>query len=246
MLDLVESYVGDNMILVPSGVEMMRDFHDNQKWISSNSKMSIPGRKGSLNEVKQEVKLNAFYLSKFPVTADLYHSIMSENRDFSDKGVPIVNVTWFDAIHFCNSLSLAKGLNPCYKVGTHEDEVVCDWSQNGYRLPTDAEWQYACRASSKGYRYGELDDIAWYEENSQSKIHEVGGKAANNWGFYDMLGNVWEWCWDLYDEERYGSYRVFRGGSWAEESRGCGVTCRRRSSPDFKIDDLGFRIAKSK
>lgn len=246
MLSFVGRYIEDTMILVPSGVEMMRDFHDTQKWISSNSKMSIPGRKGSLNEVKQEININAFYLSKFPVTTDVYHFVMSKNLAFSDKGIPVVNVSWYDALKFCNLVSLEMGLNPCYQFGAYEEEVVCDWTQNGYRLPTDAEWQYACRASSKGYRYGELDKIAWYEENSQSRIHKVGGKQANQWGLYDMLGNVWEWCWDLYDEERYGSYRIFRGGSWAEESRGCGATCRRCSSALFKIEDLGFRLARSK
>lgn len=246
MLNSVERYIEETMILVPKGVERVRDFQDNLKWISSNSKMSIPGRKGSLNEIKQEIKISAFYLSKFPVTTDLYHYIISKDPVLSDNGIPIVSITWYDALKFCNLLSLEMGLNPCYKLGAHKDDVVCDFTQNGYRLPTDAEWQYACRAGSAGYRYGELDDIAWYKNNSQNKIHKVGEKQANQWGFYDMLGNVWEWCWDLYDEERYGSYRVFRGGSWAEESRGCGATCRRRSSPSFKIEDLGFRLARSK
>jgi formylglycine-generating enzyme required for sulfatase activity len=123
--------------------------------------------------------------------------------------------------------------------------VNCNLGADGYRLPTEAEWQYACKAGTTGYRYGELDEIAWYEENSEGGVHEVGKKGPNAWGLHDMLGNVWEWCWDLYDEEVYGSYRVFRGGSWAEEDRGCGATCRRRSHPTFGIDDLGFRLARS-
>lgn len=73
----------------------------------------------------------------------------------------------------------------------------------------------------------------------------MGQKHPNQWGLYDMLGNAWEWCWDLYDEKTYGEYRIFRGGSWAEEARGCGATNRRRGHPTFKIDDLGFRLAKS-
>ena len=102
---------------------------------------------------------------------------------------------------------------------------------NGYRLPTDAEWQYASKASTTGYRYGEINKIAWYYENSGGSAHEVGKKEPNSWGLYDMVGNVWEGCWDLYDEKTYGTYRIFRGGSWAEEARGCGSTCRRRSHP---------------
>lgn len=80
---------------------------------------------------------------------------------------------------------------------------------NGYRLPSEAEWQYACKAGTTGYTYGELQKIAWYNENSSGQIHDVGKKEPNAWGLYDMLGNVWEWCYDLYDETVYGSYRIF-------------------------------------
>ncbi|NCC82385.1 MAG: formylglycine-generating enzyme family protein, partial [Clostridia bacterium] len=107
------------------------------------------------------------------------------------------------------------------------------------------EWQYACKAGSTGYRYGDIDEIAWYSGNSNGSIQEMGLKKPNSWGLYDMLGNIWEWCWDLYDESTYGSYRIFRGGSWAESERGCGATCRRRGHPSFGIDDLGFRLARN-
>lgn len=107
------------------------------------------------------------------------------------------------------------------------------------------EWRYACKAGITGYRYGEIKDIAWYCENSEGRIHEAGKKEPNKWGLYDMLGNAWEWCWDLYDEKTYGPYRVFHGGSWAESARGCGASCRRRGHPSFCIDDLGLRLSKS-
>ena len=121
------------------------------------------------------------------------------------------------------------------------------WNRNadGYRLPTEAEWEYACRAGTDGPRYGDLDDIAWYRENSGERRHVVGEKQPNPWGLYDMLGNVWEWCWDLYDAEVYGAYRVLRGGGWFDEHWSCRASVRRRSHPTFTTDDLGFRIARS-
>ena len=113
-------------------------------------------------------------------------------------------------------------------------------------MPTEAEWEYTCKAGTKGIRYGEIDLIAWYKGNSEKTTHPVGLKEPNPWGLYDMLGNVWEWCSDIYDEKVYGSYRIFRGGGWYDEARGCMATNRRRSHPiSFKIDDLGFRIAKN-
>lgn len=115
----------------------------------------------------------------------------------------------------------------------------------GYRLPSEAEWEYACRAGTDGPRYGDIDSIAWYRENSGGYIHPVGQKQPNAWGLYDMLGNVWEWCSDQYDPVVYGSYRIFRGGGWADAERGCLATNRRRSHPTFQIDDLGFRLAQS-
>ncbi len=95
-------------------------------------------------------------------------------------------------------------------------------------------------------RYGDLNEIAWYKGNSEGSTHPVGQKQANLYGLYDLLGNVWEWCHDIYDEEVYGSYRIFRGGGWSDEARSVMATNRRRSHPEkFKIDDLGFRIACS-
>ncbi|WP_327092753.1 formylglycine-generating enzyme family protein [Nonomuraea sp. NBC_01738] len=177
-----------------------------------------------------QVEIAPFALGRFPVTGH-------------DR-VPVTNVSWLEAVAWCNRLSQREGLTPAYG---HDGagEVVWDRTAEGYRLPTEAEWQYACKAGTTGYRYGDIDEIAWYAGNSGERAHEAGGKAANPWGLHDMLGNVWEWCWDLYDEEVYGSYRIFRGGSWAEQERGCGASVRRRSHPTFAIDDLGFRLARN-
>ncbi|MBP3962905.1 SUMF1/EgtB/PvdO family nonheme iron enzyme [Paenibacillus sp. DLE-14] len=213
------------MVEIPAGEMELRDDRVKKKW-------------------KAEIK--PFQLARYPVTVGVYGEIGWDAAVPSDgdSRLPAVNVSWLDAVKFCNLLSEREGLQPCYAMRPSGD---VDWNRDadGYRLPTEAEWQYACKAGTAGYRYGELDQIAWYAENAGGKVHEVGGKEPNAWGLYDMLGNVWEWCWDLYDEEVYGPYRIFRGGSWAEEARGCGATCRRRSHPTFCIDDLGFRLARS-
>ncbi|RED59283.1 formylglycine-generating enzyme family protein [Cohnella lupini] len=214
------------MVIIPGGEIELRDDRINRKWT---------------------VEIKAYILASIPVTTELYYATIggSSTTHVGDR-TPVVNISWNDAVSFCNLLSRNAGLKECYSGGGDgEEEIQCDWEADGYRLPSEAEWQYACKAGTSGYRYGELDRIAWYEENSGAVIHEVGKKEPNAWGLYDMLGNVWEWCWDLYDEKVYGSYRIFRGGSWAEEARGCGSTCRRRSHPNFSIDDLGFRLARS-
>jgi formylglycine-generating enzyme len=124
------------------------------------------------------------------------------------------------------------------------DDVTWHTSATGYRLPTEAEWERACRAGTTGPRYGALDVIAWYRDNSEGRPHEVSGKQPNAWGLHDTLGNVWEWCWDLYDPEVYGTYRVLRGGGWFDEHWSCRASVRRRSHPTYRIDDVGFRTAR--
>ncbi|MNI22537.1 Serine/threonine-protein kinase pkn1 [compost metagenome] len=219
----VKSDVDFPMVQIPAGEIELRDDRTKSKW-------------------KAEIK--PFLLAPYPVTMELYFAITKKSfisLDGAQK--PVVNISWNDAISFCNLLSQNAGLNECYSISN--EDIICNWEADGYRLPSEAEWQYACKAGTTGYRYGEMDKIGWYNENSDGKSHEVGRKEPNAWGLYDMLGNVWEWCWDIYDEKVYGSYRIFRGGSWAEEARGCGATCRRRSHPTLSIDDLGFRLAKS-
>jgi len=123
------------------------------------------------------------------------------------------------------------------------------------RLPTEAEWEYACRAGTTGARYGKLGEVAWYEDNSDGETHRVGTKAPNAWGLYDMLGNVWEWCQDWHGSypsgpvtdptgPSTGSYRVYRGGSWDFDAGGVRAAYRGGDSPGYRNGYLGFRVAR--
>ncbi|MEU0720610.1 formylglycine-generating enzyme family protein [Streptomyces lavendulocolor] len=198
------------------------------------------------------VEVGSCLLAAHPVTQAWYAHVTGD-RPSSAHGdrLPVESVSWWDAVRFCNSLSLREGLTPAYRLpcgdGGDGDGVGVGWdaSANGYRLPTEAEWEHACRAGTTGARYGELDEIAWYRGNSGERLREVGGRRPNSWGLYDTLGGVWEWCWDLYDPEVYGTYRVLRGGGWFDERWSCRASVRRRSHPTLRIDDVGFRVARS-
>ncbi|MBZ3763386.1 cytoplasmic protein [Bacillus thuringiensis] len=222
--DLIQT-IDSLMVNIPAGEVVLRDDRIKKEWL---------------------VQIQPFLLAKYAVTTELYDAITNSTlNNFENNHKPVVNISWNDAIAFCNVLSKKAGLKEYYSISDGGQIVRCKLDSNGYRLPSEAEWQYACKAGTTGYTYGKLHDIAWYNENSNGHIHDVGQKEPNAWGLYDMLGNVWEWCYDLYDEKVYGTYRIFRGGSWAEAARGCGATCRRRSHPTFHIEDLGFRLARS-
>jgi formylglycine-generating enzyme required for sulfatase activity len=224
MSDLI--LVQNQLVEIPGGIIVLRDDRTKQKWT---------------------VELKPFHLAKFLVTQDLYLEISGESPStFKGNKRPVETVSWRDAVIFCNLLSKQTGLKPCYSTPVDSEEILFDSQANGFRLPSEAEWEYACKAGTTEARYGKIEEISWYKNNSEGRTHDVGIKQPNAWGLYDMLGNVWEWCSDNYDQTVYGSYRVFRGGGWNDEERGCLATNRRRSHPiSFKIDDLGFRVAKN-
>jgi formylglycine-generating enzyme required for sulfatase activity len=213
------------------------------------------------------VTVSSFFLSTYEVTFDQYDRFCDEtgrskpgDNRWGRGSRPAINVRWFDAAEYCNWLSRKEGLTSFYTIsGT---SAGMNWSANGYRLPTEAEWEYAAKGGkqSKGTRYSggdSPDAVAWNWGNSGRKTQPVGGKQANELGLYDMSGNVWEWCNDLYGERYYasspstdprgsdsGQYRVLRGGSWADNSDYLRASARIRIRPDLTLNHLGFRPAR--
>lgn len=219
------SELGGELVLIPGGVISLRDDRIERVW---------------------SVEMAPFLLASLQVTQAQYRTLTGDSPAvFVGDTHPVESVSWFDALRYCNLLSEGEGYEPCYQIDEDGEEVLWNKEAKGYRLPTDAEWEYACRAGTREVRYGALDAIAWYADNAGGSHHPTGQKAPNQWGLFDMLGNVWEWCWDMYDPEVYGTYRVFRGGGWFDPERGCLASNRRRSHPTYQIDDLGFRIARS-
>lgn len=218
--------IDELFVPIPTGTVKMRDDRTKEIWLAD---------------------IDSFELSKFPITQEIYKALTNKNPStFKGDSLPVETVSWIEAVSFCNKLSESLGKNQCYFINLEIKEITFDSKANGFRLPTEAEWQYACQVGTKNIRYGELNDIAWYKDNSNNHPQDVGQKQPNEWGLYDMLGNVWEWCTDIYDKTIYGEYRVFRGGGWCDQERSVMATTRRRSHPfSFKIDDLGFRIARN-
>jgi len=230
--------------------------------IDTESKMvAIPGKN--------------YRMGQTPVTQRLYKKVMGENPSYFQRSNyalhddqrdaledntannPVECVSWFDAVCFCNRLSIVEGLTPAYSVDGETDpeywgytphngesidsEVECDFDSNGYRLPTNDEWEEAAKGGEK-YTYSgsdDLDEVGWYKDNSNNVTHPVAQKMANGYGLYDMSGNVWEWVWGT------GPYdRFFWGGSYYNPSDVCEVSSRLGGRAGLRSDDFGFRLLR--
>ena len=232
-----------------------------------------------------EISGKNFKMSATEITQKQYEKVMGENpswfqisneeledetrkqlKDSSNN--PVENVSWYDAIYFCNKLSKEKGCTPVYAVNgnTNPDKwgytphqkskikgkITQDLTANGFRLPTVEEWQYAARGG-QNYEYSgsdNLDEVGWYYNNSGERTHPVAQKKANGYGLYDMSGNVWELCWDFYSD--ISNHRYRRGGSCYYRGNDGGYDCKVSRSYDYDYDgadyqyyDVGFRIVCS-
>lgn len=216
---------------------------------------------------RHEVTVSPFRIAITPVTVELYRRIMPESsaaQSEAEGRLPVTDVTWFDAVEFCNRLSARAGYRPCYS--QQSDQWRCDWRADGYRLPTEAEWEYACRAgTTTRYSFGDdpanLGGYAWYSGNTKT-AQAVATKRANPWGLYDLHGNVWEWCWDWYGAYSTkparnprgpkGSFgglnngRVLRGGSFYVSPEFLYSAHRFRDLPEVRnlVSYLGFRCVR--
>ena len=210
----------------------------------------------SMEKPVHTVTLDGFEMSATEITQAQYEALTGTNPSFfsDDAGHPVDNVGWVEAAKFCNLLSDVMEYDRCYD----EISLECDFNANGFRLPTEAEWEYACRAGTTTNYYtgdtqNDLNRAGWY---SRDGTMPVGQKEPNAWGLYDMHGNVAEHCYDLYDPEYYsespvtnptgpesGNDHVIRGGSWAKKADGCRVSFR-QSYSYFLAYATGFRIVR--
>ena len=230
------------------------------------------------------IKLSPFKMGIYEVTQEQYLDVMGDNpSNFSSNPAdgeeqdkrPVERVGWYDAVEFCNRLSIREGLEPVYTIRVVEEYngkisyavVTAKWTNNGYRLPTEAQWEYACRAGSTydwyfGYDEDLLVDHAWYVANAGGKTHQVGLKDPNPWGLYDMYGNVHEWCWDVSflvlkninqtdpkGSETGSNYRILRGGAYNRNTWNTGTRApdtrswvRFQDYPFTTYNSYGFRV----
>ena len=239
------------------------------------------------NEIQHQVTVSSFYMGKCPVTVSEFRRFVNatgyrtdaeksggeyvwtnsglerkadanwRNPYFSqDDNHPVVLVSWFDAIQYCNWLSEQERLTTAYTI--NGNNVILERNTTGYRLPTEAEWEYACRAgTTTAYNTGATisDNTGWYSANSGNQTHPVGQKSANAWGLYDMHGNVCEWCWDWWGDysngaqtdptgASSGSYRVIRGGCWRDIAQYVCSAYRSYSDPPSGNILIGFRLVR--
>ncbi|WP_199246055.1 formylglycine-generating enzyme family protein [Leifsonia sp. AG29] len=186
------------------------------------------------------VDLESFELGVFPVTEELVAELIGEPSAHPRR--PATGVSWLRATRICNAASEWEGVDPAYSFDG--EEVNWHVDADGYRLPTEAEWEHACRAGSTAPHYGPLTEVAWTSADGLTAPSDVGHKLPNLNGLFDTLGNVWEWCWDHLDPARYGDYRVFRGGGFADDAWSVRASVRRGGSPRTTHEDLGFRLAR--
>ena len=251
--------VPDNMVLIKGGTFLM------------GSPANEPGRFAPSEGPQHQVTVSSFYMAKYPVTQEEFYEMTGEYpSDFSGDKLPVDLVNWFEAVEYCNLLSICDGLTPAYEIDG--DDVTWYTNVNGYRLPTEAEWEYACRAGTTTPFYtgnNITTDQANYNGDNpynnnpkgiyRKKTTEVGSFAPNPWGLYDMSGNVFEWCWDWMGDytnsaekdpkgPASGSARIIRGGAWYFGANALRSANRASDDPATDFDEggnIGFRLVRN-
>ena len=213
-----------------------------------------------LEDRHQVTLTRPFMLATTEVTQAQWNAVMGTYpAHFTGDNHPVERVDWYDAVRYCNALSRRAGLTPAYRI--EGDAVIWDREADGYRLPTEAEWEYACRAGSvsrysTGDRQRDLQEAGWYRSNAGNGTRPVGSLPSNNWGMYDMHGNVWEWCWNWSADypSRFvtdpigpagGRSRVIRGGGWDSPANSCRSAKHNAADPDLRAPMIGFRVARN-
>ncbi len=238
------------MVEIPAGVFMMGSPEGEE-------------RRRDVEGPMHQVRISAFECMRYLVTRRFYLEVMGKDPGWPERDAderPVNKITWYDAIEFCNRLSERERLTPCYRRDGDGDTVTWDYGADGYRLLTEAEWEYACRAgTTTRWSFGgdeeELEEYAWFSSNSDSRPQPVGKKKPNPWGFHDMHGNVFEWCWDWfepYSEDPQvdpvgpleGRYRVLRGGAFGYGAWDLRSAGRDWSRPELRDRSFGFRCAR--
>ena len=202
----------------------------------------------------------AYWISDVPVTQALFIVVMGYNPSGrSDVLRPVEMISWYDAVNFCNRLSVLCSLQPVYTIGADKN-IIWNENANGYRLPTEAEWEIAARTKNNNrFSGGDIPDMyVWMQANSKNQTQRVRQRRPNSWDLYDMSGNVWEWCFDWYQSNYYvdsvkinptgpkqGTSKVMRGGSAISDVKQCTVSYRYHASPHAKDAMIGFRIVRS-
>ncbi len=250
----------------PQPAPVVRPVPAGMVWVEGGTfRMGDTFGDGAIAKPVHSVTVSGFYMGKNEVTFDEYDAFCTDtgksrpnSQGWGRGRRPAVNVSFYDAAEYCNWLSRKEGLRPAYSGSGNA--ISCDWTADGYRLPTEAEWEYAAKGGNRsgGYKYSGGNDpgsVGWYNTNSGNRTQPVGGKQSNELGLFDMTGNVWEWCWDWYG--KYGSSaetdsrgpssgitRVDRGGSWGADARYVRSAIRGISTPGSRSGHLGFRRAR--
>ena len=237
------------IIATSSGAMMVR--------LAGGSFIMGSGARGQTDELPHRVFVSPFDIDVCEVTQAHFEKVTGRNPSrWKNEKNPVEQIRWADAARYANARSRLEGLRPAYD----EKTWACDFSADGYRLPTEAEWEYACRAGSEtdfcfGASAAGLAEYAWFKDNGGNGPHPVGRKKPNAWGLYDMSGNVWEWCNDFYDEEYYksspdrdpagppsGKSRVLRGGCWNSRADLCRAAYRNEEDPGYTDTCFGRDI----